>query len=343
MSLTFLLSILTSKYQYYCITKYYQFARSLADASLDQQESLRDSLKSLANEITAYGELTTTINGTTSWPYVVLPQFESFAMGYFDHSDGEFVGVNNLVYHEDREEYTEWANANYQDWILEGHMLKYGHDNFLDTDPSLYHPYISKKMPDSYPPDDARPYYSPRTSQSPPMRSYGPTMNLNIASIGSNGDVIDGVLLLRNETLVTALKPFNALPPEEHQGFHTDAEEVHHPHSFLYHPVYERVKDSTSKIVATLTSSVAWDASMLDLLPETVKGIRCVVKNNCDQSFTYEVVGPEAFYKGDGDLHDTEYDEYELFVDLALHTHPDFPSTPGHCQYSMVSKRESTI
>ena len=194
-------------------------------------------------------------------------------------------------------------------------------------------------MPNSYPPDDIRPYYSARTSQSPPMRSYGPLLNLNIASIGNNGDVIDGVLLLRNETLVTAVKPFNALPAEEHRFFHPDADEVDHPHSFLYHPVYERVKDSTSNIVATLTSSVAWDASMRYLLPDTVKGIRSVIKNNCNQSFTYEVVGRQAFYLGDGDLHDTKFDEYELFVDLALHTHPDYTSTPGHCQYSMVSTR----
>ena len=314
--------------------KYGQFARSLADAALDQQQSLRDSLKSLANEITAYAQ---TSNET--WPFVVLPLFESYAMGYFDHSAGEFVGVNNLVYHEDREEYIRWTTAHYPEWIAESHMIYYGHEDYLDTDPSLYNPYISKKLPDSYPPDDVRKYYSPRTSQSPPMRSYGPMINLNIASIGSNGDVIDGVLLLRNETLVTSIKPFNALPAEEHQNFHTDSEAYDHPHSFMYHPVYEKIKDSSSNIVATLTSSVAWDASMRNLLPETVKGIRCVVKNNCDQSFTYEVVGPKANYVGLGDLHDTKYDNMEATVDLSLHTHPNFTTTPGHCQYTMVRKQ----
>ena len=34
-------------------------------------------------------------------------------------------------------------------------------------------------------------------------------------------------------------------------------------------------------------------------------------------------------------MHKTEYEDYERIVNLALHSHPDFESTPGHCQYTM--------
>ena len=46
-------------------------------------------------------------------------------------------------------------------------------------------------------------------------------------------------------------------------------------------------------------------------------------------------VGPDAFYVGEGDMHENEFDSYERFVGLSLHSHPDTESTGGHCMYSM--------
>jgi len=310
-------------------TAYEQFARSLADAAIDQQQSLRDSMRSLANEVTGYAQ-----TNNISWPFVYLPLWESYAMGYFDHSKGEFVGINNHVTHDQRESFINWTTMHYEEWIQESHMLKYGNLDKLNQDPAEYNQYLAKKAKDGFPPDDIRTHYGVRTAQSPPMGAYGPLMNLNIGSIGSNGALMDAVRELRYETLVTAIKPFNALPASEHQNFHTDSE-AENPHSFMYTPVYERVQDPTSSIVATVTSSVAWDASMQDLLPDNVNGILCVVRNNCNQSFTYEVRGHDAFYLGDGDHHDSEFSHLEVELDLALHTHPNFTSTPGHCMYTM--------
>jgi hypothetical protein len=76
---------------------------------------------------------------------------------------------------------------------------------------------------------------------------------------------------------------------------------------------------------------------MIDLLPEGVTGIVTVIRNTCNQSFTYEINGPEATYLGEGDLHETKYDDMETTVSFSFHTHPKFTSTQGHCQYSMVS------
>lgn len=310
--------------------QYRQFALSLGDAALAQQQTLRDSLKNLANSITAYAQ-----TSQQTWPFVVLPLFESYAMGFMDLCNAEFVGMNNFVLHEEREAFINFTSYHYHEWIDESHMIKYGNLDLLDQDTSKFRNDISKKTKDGFFVDQERPYYSVRTNQSPPMRAYGPLVNLNIASIGDNADVIDAARKLRTETLVTAIKPFNALPPEDHKNFHTDSE-ADNPHSFMYQPVFARVQDPTSPIVGTLTSSVAWDASMQNLLPENVHGILCVVKNSCNQVFTYEVDGPMAFYLGDGDHHDPSFNELEVTVDLSLHTHPDFTATPGHCLYSMV-------
>ena len=316
-------------------TQYNQFARTLADAAVNQQRSLRDSMKSLGTEITGYAQA-----NNQMWPFVVLPLFEAYAKGYFDHSAGEYVGINNIVEHKYREEYITWTTEHYQDWIFESHLLQFGNPSNLDTDPTKYNPFISKKDADgNFVPDHERDYYSVRSVESPPMRAFGPLMNLNIGSLGTVEGLVKGMIEMRNETMVTSIQPYSALSDEAHAGFHSDeeGEAVDHPHSFLYQPIYERVHDTDSKIVAMVNAAVAWDASMRNLLPETVHGIHCVIKNNCDQVFTYEVDGPEAHFMGRVDAHDSKYDSMQVEVSLDMHTHPNFTSTPHHCIYTMVS------
>ena len=301
----------------------------MADAALNQQHSLRDSLEGLSNEITAYAQ-----QQNETWPFVQLPLLESYAKTFFDHSKAEFVGVNNEVSHAQRDAFIRWTTDHYQSWLEESHMLQYGNLDRLSTNESTYNEYISTQSEPGFPPEKELDSYSVRIAQSPPMRAYGPTMNLNIASINGITDIIEAVKVLQNETLVTAVKPFNAVPAEEHKNFHTDSN-ADHPHSFMYTPIYQRVRDPDSDIVGTLSSSVAWDASMQNLLPETVTGILCVIKNDCDQTFTYKVSGPLAYYQGKGDHHNPAYDDMVVELDLSVHTHPDFKTTPGHCQYSM--------
>ena len=42
-----------------------------------------------------------------------------------------------------------------------------------------------------------------------------------------------------------------------------------------------------------------------------------------------------AIFLGDGDLHESKFDDMEVFVNLALHSHPEFTNTDNHCRYSM--------
>jgi hypothetical protein len=99
--------------------------------------------------------------------------------------------------------------------------------------------------------------------------------------------------------------------------------------------VHQDSTDYESELVGVALMVIAWDQALLNLLPEGVRGIFAVLKNNCNQTHTYEIDGSDAFYRGEGDLHQG-YDSMEVEVDLAIHTHPDFAATPGHCQYSLV-------
>jgi hypothetical protein len=102
-------------------------------------------------------------------------------------------------------------------------------------------------------------------------------------------------------------------------------------------PIHEVPHDTESKIVARLSGSFAWDYTLRFLLPDNVAGIVVELRNTCNQSSLYRLIGHDAFYLGDNATKEAKYDEMEVVRDLALSTHPNFTTTPGHCHYTMVS------
>lgn len=149
---------------------------------------------------------------------------------------------------------------------------------------------------------------------------------------------------LGNQTLAAAVRPYinaigTVMTPEEHDALHnsnSDIPTTDFPHSSFFYPVHESLDDD-SPIVGLIAGGAAWDRSLVrNVLPENVLGIFAVIQNNCNQSFTYEIFGKVAYYKGVGDLHDPSYDDLEVAVNLSPKGHPKFDETPGHCQFSLV-------
>lgn len=124
--------------------------------------------------------------------------------------------------------------------------------------------------------------------QSPPPTSYG-LLNWNIASYRRFDDIFKGVIKLKNESLVSPVGPYVAVPTaltqEEHDAMHSKLidSEAQNPHSFIYTPIHKVVGDYDSEIVAIIGTGNAWDAALLNLLPDNVRGITAVVRNDCNQ------------------------------------------------------------
>lgn len=51
-----------------------------------------------------------------------------------------------------------------------------------------------------------------------------------------------------------------------------------------------------------------WQSFFQNILPEDAVGVRVVLQNSCNQSFSYEINGATATYLGKGDFHNPEYD-----------------------------------
>lgn len=130
---------------------------------------------------------------------------------------------------------------------------------------------------------------------------------------------------------------------EQHDALHSvrEGSKSDHPHSFVWHPVHEKIDDFNSKVVAIIGAGVAWDVPLRNLLPQTVSGISAVISNNCNQSYTYYLDGPDALYIGEGDLHEKRFESDGVAFDLVLGTNPEFATTPGHCLYRLVSPEKS--
>jgi hypothetical protein len=167
--------------------------------------------------------------------------------------------------------------------------------------------------------------------------------NLDTFSAPYSFAVGKAVMELRNETLFTAVLPYAPSPSatdQEHDAMHSSRlnSNANYPHSFLSTPIHEIPNDTDSKIVGNLGGLFAWDYALRNLLPNNVNGIIVEIRNTCNQSSTYALVGYDAFYLGDNATSDAMYDDMEVVRDLSFSTNPNFNTTLGHCRYTIVSE-----
>ena len=116
------------------------------------------------------------------------------------------------------------------------------------------------------------------------------------------------------------------------------------PDSFISLPIYQDVEQhpKIDSMVAVMTSILPWRNYFLDLLPEGIDGVFLVVSNTCNQTFTYEINGPEVTYLGPSDLHDPAYDDFESTTTFTpfgsemacVHTLSFFPSEKFESAYA---------
>ena len=68
----------------------------------------------------------------------------------------------------------------------------------------------------------------------------------------------------------------------------------YHPMSVFMQPVFAQLFDTNSPLVGVLHAIVPWDSYVVNLLPLGINGIRVVMRNDCGESHTYQVDGPNV-------------------------------------------------
>jgi hypothetical protein len=85
-----------------------------------------------------------------------------------------------------------------------------------------------------------------------------------------------------------------------HDAFHSTSEKSSNymldPHSIAVQPVYlfNGVKGFKNKIVGYLVAIISWDYFLSELLPDNVVGMVAVLRNSCNQSYTYQLDGKQV-------------------------------------------------
>jgi hypothetical protein len=336
----------------------------VGDAAVDQQLQMRRSYVSFANFVSAAAQ-----RENATWPLFRVPDFELLAGQVRLQSGSEAVSCTTLVDMQDEDEYLKFISNNYKDGVDEAHLIRYG--NLDRLVPEGYTPNFTLLGMDGFLPDlMKRAYRAPMWQLSP--RTYYLRRRLILMSrsfltffhishycyvlalssydlinwdlVSSEPlylDLINALIALKNESVTSDLDNYGGtgiLTEQEHNAMHSALpnSDSSFPHSFLFAPVYKIPGDQESKIVAYIGGGFAWDFALRFLLPDNIQGLVVELRNSCNQSSIYELMGHDAFYLGKNATHEPMYNEMEVVRDLSPSTHPNFATTPGHCRYSMV-------
>ena len=271
-----------------------------------------------------------------TWPFVVVPKYEMYAKDFQTLSRAEFVGFGHVVPHSMREEFETFLWDTTPAYIQESHMIRYGNLDRLDQNVSFAWPTLYERTTEGgFVKAANRDQYIPAPIISPPPRTYGIPIGYDLDSDPEYTHVMGLAKESKVDSIYTKFRNYAAVQDDEHAGYHTN-DLVDNPHAFVKHAVHKYPGDPESETVAFLSAALAFDASLINLLPDNVKGMHCVIKNNCNQTVTYRVVGPYAHFEGYLDTHDTGYDDLEVHTFLTQYQNEELVDTPGHCVYTMV-------
>ncbi|CAB9525301.1 Guanylate cyclase (Partial), partial [Seminavis robusta] len=265
-----------------------QFSTTVGQAAVDEVLRIREAARSFTETLQATAELT-----NTTWPYYdYYHGLNAFASEQVSAKNMESIGYLTRVRHDQREAYLDFQRTRHEEWVQAGHMDAYGNMDRLF--PDLYQDDILgfNNTDFSVTPSPDRDEYYPLAYRFPPPNSYF-IVNFDISSINYD-DLFASLLSMGNQTLLSNINPYidgDDAEKEYHAQFHDrlpgDRSDSSFPHSFLFHPVHGPSSSNDGAkppIVAVVTYPIAWDASLRRLLPDQVKGIIAVARNNCNQA-----------------------------------------------------------
>ena len=105
----------------------------------------------------------------------------------------------------------------------------------------------------------------------------------------------------------------------------------------IYHrsyPVFDSF-ESDRKLAGLLTVNLHWSLYFENVLPPSARGYYAVLENTLNQTFTYRVDGPDVVFLGNGDLHETEFDDMGIVTNVAEYL--EERSSPATSAYKTVS------
>jgi len=348
------------------LTSFDFFANTVRDASQFHLRDITLSMKDLASAITG------TANETgQTFPFVTVPAFETLGESVRRKAGLEAIYFGIML--QTIPEVMEWQtySVEHQDWLVHSRNTA-AKSTYGDYNPDNYQtgpitPIVFDLSEEGIPSMSmmGEPPFMPIWHASPPP--FNPSfINFNgwptaKGLIGAISNAREGLFGWPED-----LSSFAELviTNEDHDAIHASLVDwvrdganstFDHPHSFMSEPVFRVLNDPLSDIVGYLSGLVAWDRYLINLLPEGVSGITCVLKasyqctGSCNatdwsswwpgseppvRQFTYALDGNSAFYLGEGDMHERLYDDMEVVIPFHKYVQSTL-DIPFHTVYSL--------
>lgn len=280
------------------------------------------------NNLETFGASVTSeaANTNMEWPFVDIADFQVKGILSNEATGAHTLSLNPIVYPEDLEAYSLYT-VEHQGWMEEAHyydkvvhhdlyVLDYYNTTQDEHDPSERWnesgivPYVwttKNGLDDNISvrkPVSQSLFYTPIWQRAPPC-DFLPQINMDLRSDPVFTRFIDG-MIATDHPVISEIVDATYLDTNYEHRF--DPSEQAEPHSYLLEPVYDSLVESRT-MVAFLSAFVRWGIFFSDVLPEHERGIFVVLQNDCGQEFTYEIFGHDAVFLGEGNRHETQWDE----------------------------------
>jgi hypothetical protein len=261
------------------------------------------------------------------WPNVTVPHFEVRGDRFRLATNAQLVSFCPIV--TDLESWNAYSFEN-QGWLQQSYDLR-GDTRTPDPIPTQ----VYRRLEDGTTvPEEGKDDYCPlwQESEAPNDTSI---VNFNLLSHDIFARVFDLMRDTKGPVLSEVFHPSTLLG----EGVRLQTEDdTFHPESILAQPVFDDFSEATRKVVGTVIAVIPWDSYFNNLLHDGANGIMCVLRDTCGDVFTYQIDGPKSTYLGEGDLHNTDYDEMEYIVSFGPQvdfTYTDDDQEAAHCEYTL--------
>eukprot|EP00522_Entomoneis_paludosa_P013724 CAMPEP_0172441438 /NCGR_PEP_ID=MMETSP1065-20121228/1982_1 /TAXON_ID=265537 /ORGANISM="Amphiprora paludosa, Strain CCMP125" /LENGTH=1154 /DNA_ID=CAMNT_0013190803 /DNA_START=176 /DNA_END=3640 /DNA_ORIENTATION=+ len=283
------------------------FAEEISRVAKADLSAKFDVAESMSISTTSYA-----IERGDQFPYVTMPDFERRTQKAREMSGAEFITVTPLC---DTDIITQWESYAQLEssWIQEGLAVQGLSSVNPGPVPLNIHPLLVEG--EEIPPNEGilKGMVAPcwQTGKAPINATI---VNTDFLTWGTYLEVATAVVQARKGFI----SKIDDIPITEMGYFdYHDRRRLsgEYPHSFILQPVYKDFL-GTSIIVGLYMLVVPWDIYFQDILPEGTDGVEVVLSDSCGGTYTYELLGPVGNLKGEGDLHDTEYDKHRVSSQL---------------------------
>jgi class 3 adenylate cyclase len=273
-------------------------------------ENLFQSFNGLSEVMTSFA-----LFASAPWPEFTLPDFEEHAGHLIGSTPVEVIWTAPIVPTGER---ASWERYSVQ-------------QSSVFISPRIY-----EIVDDEFTPATGPGPYVPIWQQTPTASSL---VNYNQLSDPSFVHTFDAVSALEMAVIskVYTVQEYIAnsgLEEEEDKG---------KPHSTFVEPVFDSFGDS-KQIVSYMQARMSWEEAFSGVIPGSKEGdLHVVLKNTCNQTYTWAVGGGRAIFLGEGDLHEEQYDDFGITADITPFYNVTAAQEAGVCLFSFDAYPTSSL